>query len=89
MSSIRGALGRALAAVLIAGVKSYQLLISPWLGPRCRFDPSCSAYAVDAIRRFGPIQGGWLALRRILRCHPWGATGYDPVPEDSRHDSRA
>jgi hypothetical protein len=86
--SLTAAIRRGLSAVAIAVVRLYQLTLSPWLGPRCRFDPSCSDYAIGAIRRFGPLRGGWLACRRILRCHPWGATGYDPVPEDTRHDSR-
>lgn len=67
-------------------IRLYQLTISPWLGPRCRFEPTCSAYAREAIERFGPWRGGWLALKRILRCHPWGGSGYDPVPEDTRKD---
>jgi hypothetical protein len=75
-----------LAAVLIGIVRVYQWGISPWLGSRCRFEPTCSHYAVAAIRRFGPMKGGWLALRRILRCHPWGTSGYDPVPEELGKD---
>ena len=74
----RGA-GRAaqMASKLIAG---YQRFISPLLGPRCRFHPSCSAYAREAILRFGLMQGGWLTLRRLARCHPFSPGGYDPVP---------
>jgi uncharacterized protein len=79
---------RSLAATLKGLVRGYQLTLSPWLGPRCRFEPSCSNYMLGAIDRYGPMRGGWLGLRRILRCHPWGATGYDPVPEDVHHDSR-
>ena len=74
------------SAVLIGVVRCYQWGISPWLGPRCRFDPTCSEYAVGAIRRFGPIRGGMLTLRRLSRCHPWGSSGYDPVPEDLGKD---
>ena len=77
---------RGLAATLIGVVTVYQWAISPWLGPRCRFDPTCSEYAIAAIRRFGPLRGAWLTLRRISRCHPWGASGYDPVPEDFGKD---
>lgn len=58
----------------------YQKLISPFLGLNCRFQPSCSAYAEEALREHGAVRGGWLALRRIGRCHPWGGSGYDPVP---------
>jgi hypothetical protein len=74
------------ANVLIGLVRLYQWGISPWLGPRCRFEPTCSSYAIAAIRRFGPARGGLLALRRLSRCHPWGASGYDPVPEDLARD---
>lgn len=62
-------------------IRLYQLAISPLLGPNCRYAPSCSEYAREAIARFGPLRGGWLALRRLGRCHPWGGSGYDPVPE--------
>ncbi|HMB72246.1 MAG TPA: membrane protein insertion efficiency factor YidD [Gammaproteobacteria bacterium] len=75
-----------LSAVLVGIVRLYQLTVSGWLGPRCRFDPSCSNYAITAIRRHGPARGFWLAARRIGRCHPWGGSGYDPVPEDFRRD---
>jgi len=74
----RVSLGAALVARIIRG---YQLLISPVLGPRCRFYPTCSAYAHEAIGRFGLLRGGWLASRRIIRCHPFCAGGVDPVPE--------
>ena len=61
-------------------IRAYRLLLSPLLGPRCRFHPSCSAYALEAVERFGTLRGGWLALRRLGRCHPWHPGGYDPVP---------
>jgi uncharacterized protein len=61
-------------------VRGYQVLISPLLPPSCRFEPSCSNYALEAFRRHGAIRGGWLVLRRISRCHPLGGSGYDPVP---------
>ncbi|WP_435104334.1 membrane protein insertion efficiency factor YidD [Arhodomonas sp. AD133] len=67
--------------VLITLLRAYQYLVSPVLGPRCRFLPSCSQYAVEAIERHGPWRGGWLALCRIARCHPGRAGGLDPVPE--------
>jgi putative membrane protein insertion efficiency factor len=81
---IRVGLLRAPALALIGLIRAYQLLISPLLGPRCRFQPTCSAYAVEALARHGPFKGTVLALKRIARCHPigWlgGGHGYDPVP---------
>lgn len=71
---------RALVQVLVLPIRLYQLLVSPLLGPRCRFYPSCSAYALTAIRTRGPVRGTWLAGRRLLRCHPWNAGGIDEVP---------
>jgi len=68
------------ATLLVALVRLYRLLLSPVLGPNCRFAPSCSEYAVDALRAHGALEGSWLALRRVLRCHPWGGHGHDPVP---------
>ena len=66
--------------ILIIPIKIYQILISPLLGPSCRFTPTCSQYAVEAIQKYGPIKGSWLAFKRIIRCHPWGGCGHDPVP---------
>jgi putative membrane protein insertion efficiency factor len=68
-------------AVLIGAVRAYQRFLSPALPPACRFTPSCSAYAVTALERYGALQGSWLALRRLARCHPWNPGGYDPVPD--------
>jgi hypothetical protein len=62
-------------------IRLYQWTVSPLLGPRCRFYPSCSHYALEAVQRFGALRGGWLALRRLLRCHPWQPGGFDPVPQ--------
>ena len=62
-------------------IRAYQLLVSPWLGPRCRFYPSCSCYTHTAIERYGARRGMWLGLRRLLRCHPLNKGGYDPVPD--------
>ena len=62
-------------------IRGYQLAISPMLGPRCRFYPSCSCYAHTAIERYGVLRGGWLGLKRVLRCHPFREGGYDPVPD--------
>lgn len=78
-----------LTKALVGLVRGYQWAVSPWLGPRCRFEPSCSEYAIRALERFGPWRGSYLAMRRILRCHPWGGTGYDPVPENPREDRLA
>lgn len=61
-------------------VRAYQLLVSPVLGPRCRHLPTCSEYAAEALASHGSGRGSWLALRRFARCHPWGTSGYDPVP---------
>ena len=72
--------GRALAVLLVAPIIVYRYTLSPMLGPRCRFAPSCSEYAIEAIRLRGPLLGSWLMLRRIVRCHPLGGSGYDPVP---------
>jgi uncharacterized protein len=70
-----------LRQILLWIIRAYQLLVSPWLGPRCRFYPSCSCYAHTAIERYGAVQGAWLGLRRLLRCHPFNDGGYDPVPD--------
>lgn len=67
-------------AVIIAAIRCYQVLISPWLPASCRYEPTCSEYALDAVRRFGPWRGSWLAARRLSRCHPFGPDGFDPVP---------
>ena len=76
--------GRVAAKILsfpfIVLIKFYQYVISPLKGPSCRFTPTCSAYAIEALKKHGPIKGLYLATRRILRCHPWGGSGYDPVP---------
>ena len=64
----------------IALIKIYQWVISPWLGPQCRFTPTCSNYALQSFQKYGLFKGFWLATKRISRCHPWGGHGEDPVP---------
>lgn len=66
--------------LLIYPIRLYQRYISPMLPPACRYTPTCSQYAVEALQKHGPVKGLYLAVRRILRCHPWGGSGYDPVP---------
>ncbi len=66
--------------VAVALIRVYQKLLSPLLPPSCRFTPTCSHYAAGAIERYGLLRGGWLAVKRIARCHPWNPGGYDPVP---------
>jgi putative membrane protein insertion efficiency factor len=70
-----------MAKILIRLIRAYQLIISPLLGPSCRFEPTCSHYMLVAISRFGIIRGTWLGLRRLSHCHPWHGGGTDPVPE--------
>ena len=67
--------------VVLIAIRGYQLGISPLLGPRCRFYPSCSCYAATAVERYGVVKGSWLAARRLARCHPFNPGGFDPVPE--------
>lgn len=70
-----------LAQILSLPVRFYRLVFSPWVGFNCRYQPTCSAYSMEALQKHGGIQGSILAARRIGRCHPWGGSGYDPVPE--------
>lgn len=74
------ALRKLSAGLLLLPIYFYQRCISPILGPSCRFTPTCSQYAVEAIKKHGPVKGLYLTVRRLLRCHPWGGSGYDPVP---------
>ncbi len=74
------ALSKIVRSAAILPIRFYQLCISPLTPPSCRFVPTCSQYAVEAIRRHGVVRGGWLAIKRLLRCHPWGGSGFDPVP---------
>jgi putative membrane protein insertion efficiency factor len=72
-----------LAHLLALPVRGYRLVFSPWVGHGCRFQPTCSAYALEALEVHGGLKGGWLALRRMARCHPWGGSGIDNVPPRS------
>jgi putative membrane protein insertion efficiency factor len=72
--------------VLLAFISAYRLLLSPFLGANCRFYPTCSAYAAEAIETHGALRGAWLAVRRILKCHPWHPGGFDPVPTPRRDE---
>lgn len=74
-----------LSQLLILPIKAYQKLLSPLLGANCRFQPTCSAYMVEAINEWGPLKGLYLGLKRIGRCHPWGKFGPDPVPKNPKH----
>lgn len=80
-SGERSAAKRLAIWLVLLPIKFYRYVISPMLPPRCRYAPTCSEYAVEAITRHGPVKGSALALRRIARCHPWGGNGYDPVPD--------
>ncbi len=72
--------------ILIAVIKGYRLIFSPFFGQHCRFTPTCSCYGIEALHTHGALRGSWLTLRRLLRCHPWGDAGYDPVPElENKH----
>lgn len=73
-------LNKILTFPLVILIKFYQLAISPWLGKNCRYDPTCSHYTLEALKVHGLARGGWLAMKRIASCHPWGGEGYDPVP---------
>lgn len=76
MASIK----RILSLPFILLIRAYQRIVSPWMGPKCRFTPTCSEYGVEAFEKHGPLKGFWLTLKRIGKCHPWGPSGYDPVP---------
>lgn len=79
------AVSRVLAKPLIGLVRLYQLTLSPWLGMNCRYQPTCSSYAIEALQSYGVLKGSWLAAKRIGRCNPWGGSGYDPVPPVAEH----
>jgi putative membrane protein insertion efficiency factor len=85
VKTLQPLLSDAARSVLISTIRFYQLTLSPFFGPCCRYNPSCSHYGVEAIRRFGVLRGGWLTVLRILRCNPWGGAGEDPVPNHWHH----
>ena len=79
-----GSAGRVLGLAISGMIRAYQLLVAPILPPSCRYYPSCSHYAAEAVALHGPWRGSLFAVRRLLRCHPWGGSGYDPVPSEPR-----
>lgn len=81
--------GRLAVATLVGVLQFYRRVVSPLMGPHCRFAPSCSSYAVTALRRHGALRGSWLTLRRLARCHPFHPGGHDPVPPVRQHSVRA
>jgi putative membrane protein insertion efficiency factor len=73
-------INKILSFPFIVLIRIYQVVLSPILGPKCRFTPTCSQYGLEAFKKYGPFKGGWLTIKRIGRCHPWGGHGHDPVP---------
>ncbi|MCX6231937.1 MAG: membrane protein insertion efficiency factor YidD [Bacteroidetes bacterium] len=69
-----------LGKIFVLFIRFYQYVISPYFPASCRYTPTCSAYGVEALKKYGPFKGGWLTIKRILSCNPWGGSGYDPVP---------
>lgn len=78
--AIWSALSWLVGGIFIVFIRFYQIFISPILPSRCRYTPTCSRYGLEAIKKYGPFKGGWLTIKRILRCNPWGGCGHDPVP---------
>ncbi len=81
ISKILQNIGKPIELIFIVLIRFYQFVISPWLPPSCRYTPSCSAYSITALKKHGVFKGSFLAAKRILSCHPWGGSGYDPVPD--------
>lgn len=77
-----------LAHILALPVRAYRLIFSPWVGFNCRYQPTCSAYALEALEKHGAFKGAWLAARRVGRCHPLGSDGYDPVPGTDKQNPK-
>ncbi len=84
MNSIIDGIGFIFKKILILPIKFYQHFISPHLGSNCRYTPTCSHYAVEAIEEWGPVKGFWMGLKRVVSCNPWGGSGYDPVPKNPK-----
>ena len=84
MATTPGILNRLAALPLIGLVRLYQLTLRPFIGGHCRFQPTCSEYAIEALRTHGGVRGAWLTARRLARCHPFGGAGFDPVPDGER-----
>lgn len=80
LDALLAVLKKGLGLVFLGLIRFYQVAISPMTQSSCRYTPTCSHYAMEAIRKYGPFKGGWLAIKRLARCHPWGGHGYDPVP---------
>ncbi len=73
-------MSKLLTKLFVFLIRVYQYTLSPYIGRSCRYTPTCSVYSVEAIRKYGPFKGGWMALKRVVSCTPWGGSGYDPVP---------
>jgi len=80
ISNLKSQISNLFSAFFIGLIKVYQFTLSPFLGRQCRFVPTCSQYSIEAIQKYGALKGAWLAIKRIVRCNPWGGSGYDPVP---------
>ena len=80
MRSLWNGIKRAISWLMVLLIRFYQQAISPYLRPSCRYTPTCSQYYIEAVKKHGPFKGSYLGIKRILRCHPWGGHGYDPVP---------
>lgn len=81
LKSIADLLNRVISRILILTIQFYRAAISPYLGPSCRHIPTCSQYTLEAIEEWGAFKGTWLGIKRLSKCHPWGTSGYDPVPK--------
>lgn len=86
LRSMFRSLSAAIRWLMTGMIRFYQAAISSYLGPTCRHTPTCSAYAIEAIEEWGAVKGFWLALKRILKCHPWGSSGFDPVPRRNNEE---